>query len=52
MQDQSIEIAAYATSSLQYAAQAAARVSQRHLLYPIPTKEMSLNHSMTQNPGW
>jgi hypothetical protein len=52
MQDQVNEISTHASSSLQYAAQAASRVSARHLLYPIPTKEMSLNKSMTQNPGW
>jgi len=52
MQDQVTEFATRASSTYQYAGQAAGRVSQRHLLYPIPTKEMSLNKSMTQNPGW
>ncbi|MCS3800793.1 RagB/SusD family nutrient uptake outer membrane protein [Niastella sp. OAS944] len=35
-----------------YAAINASNVSQRHLLYPIPLAEMSLNKSMVQNPYW
>ncbi|MBO9204114.1 MULTISPECIES: RagB/SusD family nutrient uptake outer membrane protein [Niastella] len=35
-----------------YAAVNAANVSQRHLLYPIPLSEMSLNKKMVQNPYW
>ena len=27
-------------------------VSDKHLLYPIPTRELSLNRALTQNPGW
>jgi hypothetical protein len=52
MQSQAVEFATYASSTYRYAGQAAGRVTQRHLLYPIPTKELSLNKSMTQNPGW
>jgi hypothetical protein len=53
MKDAATELRTYASSSLQYAANAADRVSQRHLLYPIPTGEMSLNKAITQNnPGW
>jgi hypothetical protein len=35
-----------------YAAINASNVSQRHLLYPIPLVEMSLNKKMVQNPYW
>ena len=28
------------------------RVSNTHLLWPIPTYEMTLNRALTQNPGW
>jgi len=35
-----------------YAAINASNVSQRHLLYPIPLTEMSLNKKMVQNPYW
>jgi hypothetical protein len=35
-----------------YAAINASNVSQRHLLYPIPLGEMSLNKKMVQNPYW
>ncbi len=53
MQEASAEIKARATATYQYAADAAGRVSARHLLYPIPTGEMSLNKAITQNnPGW
>lgn len=27
-------------------------VTQRNLLFPIPTREMSLNRALHQNPGW
>lgn len=52
MRDQALEIKARATATYQYAATAAERVSERHLLYPIPSNEMSLNKLMVQNPGW
>ena len=35
-----------------YARLAGQNVSERHLLYPIPSSEMSLNKKMVQNPGW
>ncbi|NGF57151.1 RagB/SusD family nutrient uptake outer membrane protein [Parapedobacter sp. SGR-10] len=28
------------------------RVSERHLLFPIPASELSINKAMTQNKGW
>jgi hypothetical protein len=52
MQNQVIEFNTHAASTYQYAAQAAARVAPRYLLYPIPSSEISLNKLMTQNPGW
>ncbi|WP_341836165.1 RagB/SusD family nutrient uptake outer membrane protein [Chitinophaga pollutisoli] len=52
MQEQAIEIKARASATYQYAALAAERVTERHLLYPIPAIEMSLNKLMVQNPGW
>lgn len=52
MRDQAIEIRTYATTTYQYAAVAAERVAERHLLYPIPSNEMTLNKAMVQNPGW
>ena len=27
-------------------------VSQKHMLWPIPTRELMLNRLLTQNPGW
>jgi len=52
MQDASDEIKAHASASYSYAAVNASNVTDRHLLYPIPLTEMSLNKKMTQNPGW
>jgi hypothetical protein len=31
---------------------AADNLSEHHLYFPIPLREMSLNHLLTQNPGW
>lgn len=48
------EIAAdpLASANVKYAATAGQNVSQRHLLFPIPASEISVNKAMTQNPGW
>ena len=35
-----------------YAGMGGKNVSNRHLLYPIPSGEMALNKKMGQNPGW
>jgi len=35
-----------------YARLAGQNVSERNLLYPIPSGEMSLNKKIVQNPGW
>ncbi len=34
------------------AARAGENVSEKHLYLPIPVRELSLNHLLTQNPGW
>ncbi|HWB90768.1 MAG TPA: RagB/SusD family nutrient uptake outer membrane protein [Puia sp.] len=52
MQESADEIMANGGTTYAYAAAAAGRVSERHLLYPIPSTEMSLNKAMVQNPGW
>lgn len=35
-----------------YAATTYANVSERHIYLPIPTKELAVNHALTQNPLW
>jgi starch-binding outer membrane protein, SusD/RagB family len=35
-----------------YGSLAGLNVSTRHLLFPIPSSEMSVNKAVTQNPGW
>jgi hypothetical protein len=52
MHDAADEIKAKASGTYSYAAQNAANVTERHLLYPIPLTEMSLNKKMVQNPYW
>jgi hypothetical protein len=54
MQDAADEIKAKGPTAgtYSYAAQNAANVNERHLLYPIPLSEMSLNKKMVQNPYW
>lgn len=52
MKDVAAEFKTYASATYQYAATAAGNVSERHLLYPIPIAEMSLNKAIKQNPGW
>ncbi|MGV3502955.1 MAG: RagB/SusD family nutrient uptake outer membrane protein [Adhaeribacter sp.] len=41
-----------APSSLKFAATGYNNVRVKHLLLPIPTDEIQVNGSMTQNPGW
>jgi hypothetical protein len=38
--------------SVAYGRLAGQNVSERNLLFPIPSSEMSLNKKMVQNPGW
>ena len=35
-----------------FAATSYANVSERHIYLPIPTKELAVNHALTQNPLW
>ncbi|MEI6945576.1 RagB/SusD family nutrient uptake outer membrane protein [Paraflavisolibacter sp. H34] len=35
-----------------YGALGGRNISQKHLLFPIPSSEMALNKAMIQNPGW
>ncbi|MNX75470.1 SusD family protein [compost metagenome] len=35
-----------------YGGLAGSSISDRNVLYPIPSSEMSVNKNMTQNPGW
>lgn len=39
-------------ANLRYLALAGNNLSERHTLFPIPSREMSLNKAMVQNPGW
>lgn len=52
MHDVSDEFRAKASATYQYATVNASNVTERHLLYPIPLTEMSLNRKMVQNPYW
>ena len=49
------EVAAQFTAnagSFAYAAIAGNNTSERHVLFPIPSGEISVNKAATQNPGW
>jgi hypothetical protein len=46
------EVTNEAAASFLYAARAGNNVSDKHLLLPIPTYEMSLNRALIQNPKW
>ena len=41
-----------APAGFKYAALSGNNVAERHLLFPIPLHEISLNSLLTQNPGW
>lgn len=41
-----------AGTAFSYAARGGRNVTSRHLLFPIPAAEISVNKKMTQNPGW
>jgi len=47
-----VEIAGNAGTSFAYAGVGGKNVTSRHLLFPIPSAEISVNKLMTQNPGW
>lgn len=46
------DISADAPENFRYAANAGRNTSERHVLFPIPTTELTMNKQMTQNPGW
>ncbi|WP_161554450.1 RagB/SusD family nutrient uptake outer membrane protein [Sinomicrobium soli] len=41
-----------APNNFQHAAKAGNNVEEKHIYMPIPNWELSVNHNMTQNPGW
>lgn len=47
-----LDIKTFAPTSLKYSAIGFTNSTDKHYLLPIPTLELSLNKSMTQNPGW
>jgi starch-binding outer membrane protein, SusD/RagB family len=46
------DIKANAGATFSYGALAGSNITSRHLLFPIPASEISVNKSATQNPGW
>lgn len=51
MENEGNEIASEA-GTYAYATIAFLNVSAKHLLFPVPAREMMLNRKLTQNPGW
>ncbi|WP_257669901.1 RagB/SusD family nutrient uptake outer membrane protein [Parapedobacter tibetensis] len=52
MKDFADYIMAEAPENRQYYALAAQNLDERHLLFPIPQRELSVNPALTQNLGW
>lgn len=46
------EINQIAASAYKFESRAGLNVQERDYLFPIPTREMSLNRALVQNPGW
>jgi hypothetical protein len=46
------EISQIASSAYKFESRAGLNVSEKDYLFPVPTKEMSLNRALVQNPGW
>ncbi|QEH41930.1 RagB/SusD family nutrient uptake outer membrane protein [Chitinophaga sp. XS-30] len=46
------EISQIAASAYKFESRAGLNVSEKNYLFPIPTREMSLNRTLVQNPGW
>ncbi|MDE6468955.1 MAG: RagB/SusD family nutrient uptake outer membrane protein, partial [Muribaculaceae bacterium] len=38
--------------SFNYAGNSGKNVTERNVVFPIPNTELTVNKSMTQNPGW
>lgn len=52
LRQSAVYITQNAPANFKYSALAGNNVSERHLLFPIPLHEMSLNKLLEQNPGW
>lgn len=52
MKQQAAVIKATYGTTYSYAALAGDNISERHLLYPIPLRELALNPALTQNKNW
>lgn len=46
------EISQIAASAYKFESRAGLNVSEKNYLFPIPTREMSLNRALVQNPEW
>ena len=46
------QIKAEYPSNRQYMARVGENVEDRHLLLPVPVKEIEINPALKQNPGW
>jgi hypothetical protein len=52
MKETGNDISVNAPASVKYGVKGYNNISHRHLLLPVPIREISLNKEMTQNPGW
>ena len=52
MKQVAADITANAPAAFKYSALAANNIAQRHLLFPIPLREISINPLLTQNKNW
>ena len=52
MQQSATDISANAPAAFKYSALAGQNITERHLLYPIPLREISINPLLTQNKNW
>nr|WP_294896698.1 RagB/SusD family nutrient uptake outer membrane protein [uncultured Pedobacter sp.] len=52
MQQVAADITANAPAAFKYAALAGNNIDQRHLLYPVPLREISINPLLSQNKNW
>lgn len=52
MKEIGADMAANLPGSLKYAVKAYDNVEQKHVWFPIPELELTLNHDMVQNPMW
>jgi hypothetical protein len=52
MQQVAADINTNAPTTFRYTSLAASNVAERHLLYPVPLREISINPLLTQNKNW